>query len=293
MTPSKMKPYPILIALSAIMAMSTSGVLGRAMSLPVLVQSWGRSLIAAITLFIILKSLKKRIKLPKGFFRVKMLVVSILMGLHWVFYFYALVFSNVALGMLSLFTYTLFTTLLEPIVLGTSFKIRHLLFAMTGFLGLYLLIPSFSFENQQTLGLAFGLISAIAYTFRNLSMKRWIDSVDGTVMMYFQMVLLSVLLAFSVFLYPTKELWVSFQEDWYLLLMLGVITSALGHTLFVVSFKFYSTTTMSIMSNMTPVFGIILAYFILHEIPDHKVVVGGSLILISSFLEGYISSRSS
>ena len=178
-----MKPYPILIALSAIMAMSTSGVFSRAMSLPVLVQSWGRSLIATITLFLILKSLKKRIKLPKGFFRVKMLVVTILMGLHWVFYFYALVFSNVALGMLSLFTYTLFTTLLEPIALGTSFKIRHLLFAMIGFLGLYLLIPSFSFENQQTLGLAFGLISAIAYTFRNLSMKRWIDSVDATVML--------------------------------------------------------------------------------------------------------------
>ena len=36
------------------------------------------------------------------------------MGGHWITYFYALKFSNVAIGMLSLYTFPVMTALLEP-----------------------------------------------------------------------------------------------------------------------------------------------------------------------------------
>ena len=39
------------------------------------------------------------------------------MGAHWVTYFYALKLSNVALGVLSLYTFPIFTAILEPVFL--------------------------------------------------------------------------------------------------------------------------------------------------------------------------------
>ena len=49
------------------------------------------------------------------------------MGTHWVTYFYALQWSNVAIGMLSLFTYPVITALLEPLFFNTRFQLRHLI----------------------------------------------------------------------------------------------------------------------------------------------------------------------
>jgi len=43
------------------------------------------------------------------------------MGGHWITYFYALKLSNVAIGMLSLFAYPIFTALLEPFFIKVKF----------------------------------------------------------------------------------------------------------------------------------------------------------------------------
>ena len=44
------------------------------------------------------------------------------MGTHWIIYFISLKLSNVAIGMLSVFTYPVITAFLEPILLGNKFK---------------------------------------------------------------------------------------------------------------------------------------------------------------------------
>jgi len=275
--------------MAALSTMSTSGVLARSVTLPVPIQIRVRCVIAALVLYLVLKLQKKKVALPGRRFGWQIVVASILMGLHWIFYFYALFFSNVAIGMLSLFTYTIFTALLEPVVLKTKFQLRHIPLTLIGMLGLYLLIPSEEVDNDYGLGIVCGVISALAYTFRNLSMKQSIATVDGVSLMFFQMLILSIVMFGTVFFYPADVLIIGFANNWELILVLGIVTSALGHTLFVSSLAYFSTTALSILSNLIPIFGIAMGYFFLSESPQAKILIGGALILMTSFIEGYFS----
>ena len=63
------------------------------------------------------------------------------MTTHWVTYFYALQWSNVAIGMLSLFTYPVITALLEPLILKTKFQKHHLILGFIVLIGVYFLAP--------------------------------------------------------------------------------------------------------------------------------------------------------
>jgi drug/metabolite transporter (DMT)-like permease len=80
------------------------------------------------------------------------------MGLHWITYFYSLQLSNVAIGMLSLFTYPVMTSLLEPVFLKTQFSKMHLLLGVLVLIGIYFLAPSFDTENDYFLAILIGLL---------------------------------------------------------------------------------------------------------------------------------------
>ena len=68
-----------------------------------------RTLIASAGLFMLIKITKQRIALDRLRDYAIMLVQGVLMGLHWVTFFYSIQISTVAVGMISLFTYPIKT----------------------------------------------------------------------------------------------------------------------------------------------------------------------------------------
>ena len=81
------------------------------------------------------------------------------------------------------------------------------------------------------------------------------------------------------------------QPDFPYLLMLGFITTALGHTLFLSSFSHFSISTASIISSIQPLFGIIMSVILLNEIQNFKNVVGGIIILSTVVIESIKSKE--
>ena len=69
------------------------------------------------------------------------------------------------------------------------------------------------------------------------------------------------------------------------LLILGVLTTAVGHTLFLNSFKNFSIGTVSIMSGIQPIYGILIGIFFLSEIPSGRSIIGGLLIILTVLIE--------
>ena len=55
-------------------------------------------------------------------------------------------------------------------------------------------------------------------------------------------------------------------------IVLALLTTAIGHTIFINSLKYFKATTASIIGSTQPVFGIIIAYFFLNEIPTGATV---------------------
>ena len=272
----------------AILCISTSGALGRYINLPPPMTIWWRALFALFFLgfFCGWKKLSFRFDIKKYGF--PFFVSGFLMTAHWVTYFYALQLSNVAIGMLSLFTYPVMTAFLEPIILKTPFQKHHFLLGFIVLIGVSFLAPDLAFENKMTQGLLMGLISAFAYSLRNIILKTQVQNFNGSILMFYQMVVMLILLFPVLFFYEEKLT----TEQLPFILFLGLVTTAIGHTLFLNSFRHFSVSGASILSGMQPIYGIIIAMIFLSEIPEWRNWIGGLLIILTVILESFLNKKS-
>ena len=209
------------------------------------------------------------------------------MAAHWITYFYALKRSNVALGMLSLYTFPVITAFLEPVFLKTKFNPIHILLGVIVLLGIYILAPEFNVESAHAQGIGFGLISALCYSLRILIMKKHIAVYNATMLMFYQVLLISILLIPALFFMNTSNI----ETQYPYVLLLALLTTAIGHTLMVKKLNYFSVSTASIISSVQPIFGIILAFFFLSEIPTLNTFLGGLLILSTVVIESVRSKN--
>lgn len=271
----------------AMIFISTSGALGRHIDLPVPLIIVSRSILAVLFLLLYCKWKGFSFKIAKQD-RLPILASGLFLGLHWLTYFYSLKLSNVAIGMLSLFTYPILTSFLEPLLLKTKFQKIHFLLGALVLMGIYFLVPSFDLDNSYTLAIGIGLISALFYALRNIILKKRTTSYNGSSLMCFQLIVIVIFMSPAFMFYDTGDL----VLQWQWLLVLAILTTAIGHTLFLNSFKHFSITTASILSSVQPVFGIIIAALFLKEIPTLMTVIGGVLILSSVVIESVRSYKS-
>lgn len=267
---------------------STSGVLGRHISMAPPLTIWWRAFFAIFFLGIFCFWKKYAFSFDRKKYGKVFFISGALMAIHWVTYFYALHLSNVAVAMLSLFTYPVMTALLEPIILKTKFEKHHLLSSLLVLVGIYFLAPELKFSNSMTQGLVIGLISALSYSIRNILLKTQVTEFNGSVLMFYQMVITTILIFPVLFFYDR----VLDYSQIPFILFLSLITTAVGHTLFLNSFKYFSVSTASIMSGLQPIYGIILAIIFLQEIPDWRSWIGGGLILLTVMLESRLNLKS-
>lgn len=264
----------------AILLISTSGVLGRYINLPIPITIGSRALLAGIILFFFCKWKKFSFKIDVQ--DIKTIAISgFLLGLHWTTYFYALQLSNVAIGMLSLFTYPAITAILEPLILKTKILKFHLVLSLLVLVGIYFLVPDFNVGNDNLKAVGFGVFSALCYSLRNIMMKRKINKYNGSILMVYQLLVIAVLLSPFYFILDTSNI-ISFIPE---TIILALLTTAVGHTLFLYSFKHFSTVTASIISCAQPVYGIIIGIIFLQEYPKSTTIIGGSIIILTVLAE--------
>ncbi|NCP53538.1 MAG: DMT family transporter, partial [Flavobacteriales bacterium] len=180
--------------LVSVLFVSTSGVLGRYIAMPIEVILWFRATFATLFLYVFLRFKKTDLRIQQRKEYLPFFIGGVFMALHWVTYFYALKLSNVGLGMLSLYTFPVIIALLEPFILKVKFQGIHLLFSFLILLGLYILTPKFDLESTQVKGILFGILSAFCYAFRILILKKHAVNYDGTVLMFYQVIIVSILL---------------------------------------------------------------------------------------------------
>ena len=267
--------------LLATLFISTSGVLGRYIAMPTEVIIWFRAAIAMVLLYFYCKYKKINLTIKSSKDYKPFFISGLLMALHWVTYFYALKLSNVALGVLSLYTFPIIIALLEPLFLKVKFDPIYILLGLMVLSGLFILTPEFNIESTQVKGILFGVFSAFCYAVRVLILKQHVAKYNGTMLMFYQTVIITILLLPTLFFMDISGL----ESQFPYLLLLAFLTTAIGHSLMLHSLKFFSASTASIISSLQPIFGIILAFFFLQEIPTMRTFWGGSLILLTVVIE--------
>ncbi len=259
-----------------------TGPLGRILECSPLITILFRCIIGVMFLLIILTLSRTPIHLISRKSRL-LVFSSFLMAAHWVTYFFSLQYADVAIAMLSLFTFPIWTALLEPLYYKTPFQRIHLLLTAMILVGIYFIVPKEGTMEAEQLwtGIIFGLTSSVVYSIRNVIMKDLVEKENAMLLMAHQVGIAAIILLPSLFFIDTS---VSIN-DWYIIIILGVMVTAIGHTLFLKSFRNFSVTKSSIISCLQPPLSILLAYIFLQESPTVYTIVGGAIILTTIIIE--------
>jgi len=271
----------------ATLFISTSGALGKFIDMPPPVTVWWRAFLASFFIYAYCRYKKISLRINSRKDLMAFILSSLFLGGHWITYFYALQLSNVALGMLSLFTYPVITALLEPLFINVKLNPLHIVLGFVVLLGIYILAPDFDLESAQVKGILMGILSALLYALRILILKQKSAYYHGSMLMFYQIFILSIALIPVMFLMDTSGI----QTQLPYVFLLALLTTAIGHTLFLQSLKYFSVSTASIISSIQPIFGIIIAYFFLNEIPSWNTFWGGLLILSTVIIESIRSKK--
>ncbi|WP_298524280.1 DMT family transporter [uncultured Christiangramia sp.] len=278
----------ILMLNLAVLLISTSGALGRYITLDPIITIFYRCVLAAVIFYMYCQWQRISLKIATKKDVLKVISGGLLMGAHWVTYFYSLKYSSVAIALLSLFTYPVITAFLEPLLFKTRFNKIYVALGFLVLFGVYFLSPDFDLENNSFIAVLFGIASAVFYSLRNLLMKKEIERYNGSTLMFYQILVVALVLSPAFFYSEVDKV----LEQWKPLLTLALLTTCIGHTLFLKSFKNFSITAASIMSSIQPVYGIALGAIFLNEIPSAKTMIGGSLIISAVIIESLSSLRS-
>ena len=240
-----------------------------------------RCFIAALTLALLFQVRHHRLQLKQLSDYGIALLLGILMGVHWVTYFAGMQYAGVAIGMIAFFTFPLMTVLLEPLIHQQRPHWQDVLAGLIGLAGLWLIAGEGENNPAILKGIVTGIFSALLFTLRNLLHKYKFARYSGPHAMFYQ-----TLVAGFVLLAWLSEDWKTINhQDWGLLLLLGVIFTALSHALFATSLRYLKAKTVGLISCMQPVYGTALAAVVLYQIPSWQTLVGGILVVSAAVYE--------
>jgi drug/metabolite transporter (DMT)-like permease len=249
--------------------------------------TFGRSIIACVVLVLIVKLTGSSLRLnsKKDYFIA--LALGLLMSAHWVTYFAAMQYSSVSVGMIALFTFPVIAVLLEPFFEGISLVWQDLLSAVVVFLGILFIVPEISLENDVTMGILIGILSAFLYALRNLCHRKYFSHYSGSHAMAYQTLIIFI----SLLAFVSEGLFTGTADTYLWLIVLGIFLTALPHALIATSLKHLRVKTFSLVACMQPFYGVILAVLILDEKPNWQTFVGGILVISAAIYETINAQR--
>lgn len=252
-----------------------AGLFGKFLLLPAHLIVVGRTGLAALTLALILWGSGRRPMIANRRDAGLFLLLGGILALHWTTFFYAIQISSVAIGLLTYASFPLFVTLLEPWLFKEPLRAVDIATAFVILAGLLLVVPDYSFQNRITLGVFWGTISGFSFALLSLLNRKVARSYSALVIAFWQNSFAClVLIPLGVGGLAGID-----GHQFILLLALGVLCTAVAHALFIHSLTQIRTQLASIIAGLEPVYGIVLAFFLLGEVPAMRTLAGGALIL--------------
>ena len=263
----------------AVLLFGVAGLFGKILDLHPLLIVLGRVFFASVTLFLLSLLLKINLKISNRKDIFLFILAGFILVFHWYSFFQSIQLSNVAVGLLTYATFPVFVAFLGPVFLKDKFKLHEMVLAVISFGGVLLIFPDFSFKNQYTFGILWGILSGLSFAILALFNRKLVQKYPGlTVAFYEDFFATIALLPVLFFIHPLLTV-----DHILKLLVLGVIFTAVAHTVFISGLKKISAQKASIIANMEPIYGIFFAIFLLHEIPEIREIAGGIIIMFAAF----------
>lgn len=258
----------------AVMLFGLAGVIGKFVNVPAILVTFGRVFFSSIFLLIIILIKKDNWKLKKRDYSY-VIVAGIILAIHWFTFLQAIQIATVAIGTITFATFPIFVTFLEPLIYHEKLEIKNVTMAIIMFAGVLITVPEFSLANQMTLGIVVGMISAFSYAILCLFNRYLSLNYSGTIICLYEQGVATIILFPTIFFVTTTIN----SLDLGAIIFLGIVCTAIAHSIYVNSLKKIKVQTASIISSMESVYSIIFAFLLLNEMMAFKELLGGLIII--------------
>ena len=164
---------------------------------------------------------------------------------------------------------------LEPLFFKEKIGWQDIVAALVTVGGIACIVPAFDLNHSTTVGVVFGILSGLSFAVLQIVNRKYVQTYSGRLITFYQTGIAALALLPAV----------SFAEnipslfDVGMLLVLGVLCTAVAHSLFINGLRSVKVRSASIIASLEPVYGIVFAMLFLYELPSWKEICGGAVIL--------------
>jgi drug/metabolite transporter (DMT)-like permease len=197
-------------------------------------------------------------------------------------YFIAVRYTTVSIAVLLLYTAPVYVTLLSPLLLKEKITRRSLLALGLSITGAVMVIQPVTsgYDGLNFIGIAMGLISGVLYAIMILTSRYIKDYYSGAAQTAWSIIM--NLVVFSAFVTAAPPATV--MENLPLLVLFGLLPTAIGSMLYFNGIGLIGAQSASIMALIEPVSAVLFAFIILGEPVSPGTFVGGAFILLGAIL---------
>lgn len=275
----------------AVFAYGFTAILGDLISLSALNLVWWRVLITSVSLLFFINAIQLFKTLPRKRI-LQFMGIGILVGLHWICFYGAIKLANASISLVCMATSSFFAAFLEPLFTKARIKGYQVALGLLIIPGMALVVNGIQVEMMA--GIWVGLLASILATVFGIFNKILIDEAEPYSITFLELgsawLFLSLLLPF--FLEDISDLKPSFY-DWGYLLILSLVCTTLAFALSLKSLKQLSAFASALTINLEPVYGILLAYFLLNDSQELSTnfYIGVVVILLAVFAHPYLKRK--
>lgn len=279
---------PILLHF-VILIWGFTGILGKIISIDSNFIVLYRMSIAFVSLLSFFMITRRSLR-EEGANMLRYLLTGFIIAAHWAFFFESLKVSTVSVTLTCLASTSLFVAFIEPLLFKRKIDVLEVVFSSIVILGLFMI---FSFETDYALGILYALISAFCAalfgTLNGLFIRR------GSAFRISIYEMLGGMIGIALYSFLNGSLLnLPFPDlnDWFFLLILGIVCTAFAFVVSVEVMKTLTPFTVSISINMEPIYAIILAllFFGNEELMSPGFYAGAVLIFLTVMSNGIYKS---
>ena len=268
-----------------------TGIIGALITIQPDVMIWFRSILAATGILLYILYKKKPLKISRKHL-IQLLLTGLIIAVHWIGFYGAIKVSNVSITLACFASSSFFAALLEPLFHKRPIDIKELLFGALVMAGISFI---FKIESGHSFGIFLGLLAAFTSAIFTILNHKFVKSIDSSIISFYELMgaFIGISLYFIFVNPPSSNILEMSRSDWGYLLFLSIICTSLTFVAAVEIMKEISPYTVVLTVNLEPVYGIILAYFLLNE--GDKIspsfYIAAAFILFIVFFNSYLKSK--
>lgn len=234
-----------------------------------------RSLIALPIMLVLFR--KKKDNLKKNY--KLLLLASIAITMAWSAHFYAFKLTTIANTVVLLYTGPIYVAILSPLVLKEVRERKANICLILSIFGIFLMYNQGLGDELNDRGLMLGAISGILFAFVIMATKKLSKDYSSITIVTMQLFISVIILSPALFVEQQVVM-----ENIMLLIILGIVHTAIAEFLFIDGLIKVSTQKASTISYIEPASAIIYAIILLNEIPEGLEIIGISLIATANII---------